>query len=225
MTFNENDFILSQEELIENPDPRIPIVLALDTSSSMSGEPIAELQKGIETFFEAIKSDEIAKTSAEIAIVTFDSSVQTLLDFRSIDVQEVPNLHTSGCTNMGRGVNRALDLLEERKEQYRNAGVDYYQPWLVVMSDGYPTDDISTASERISQLVEHRKLSVFPIAIANADTTVLSRLGGGRSALRLNGLRFSEFFLWLSKSVARVSQSTPGESVALPGGLDSWAQL
>jgi uncharacterized protein YegL len=191
----------------------------------MSGTPIAELQKGVETFFTAVNEDEIARTSVESAIVTFGTRVSTLLDFRSIENQEVPRLFASGVTSMGEGVMHALDLLERRKEEYREAGVDYYQPWLVLMTDGYPTDDITAASERIAELVEGRKLSVFPIAIGGADTSVLARLGGGRVPLKLQGLKFSDFFQWLSRSVSRVSQSTPGESVTLDGGLDSWAQL
>jgi uncharacterized protein YegL len=225
MTAYENDFILAQEELIENPDPRIPVSLALDVSSSMRGEPIAELQRGVETFFEAVCADEIARTSAETAIVTFGTYAETLLDFRSVESQEVPRLSASGTTSMGEGVLLALDLLEARKAEYREAGVDYYQPWLVLMTDGYPTDDITEAAERITKLVEARKLSVFPIAIGNADTSVLARLGGGRPPLKLQGLKFDAFFNWLSRSVSRVSQSTPGERVALPGGLEAWAQL
>ena len=223
-TMNE-EFILSQEELIENPDPRIPICLVLDVSSSMRGAPIEELQHGVELFFDALKADEIAATSAEVSIVTFGSDVKTVLDFRAIDAQEVPTLKASGLTSMGEGVEHGLDLLERRKAQYSEAGVDYYQPWLVVMGDGYPTDDITTAVEKIERLTEDRRLTVFPIAIGSADTHVLSRLGGGRPALKLQGLKFDAFFAWLSKSVSRVSQSTPGESISLPEGLETWAQL
>lgn len=223
-TIND-DFILRQEELIENPDPRIPVCLVLDVSSSMSGEPIAELQRGVEAFFEAIAGDEVARTSAEIAVVTFGTDVTTLVEFRGIEAQEVPQLRAWGSTSMGEAVNTAIDLLEERKAEYRNAGVDYYQPWMVLMSDGYPTDDITEAEARVRELVEERRLTVFPVAIGGADTSVLSRLGGGRPALRLAGLKFGEFFSWLSRSVARVSQSTPGESVKLAEGLEAWAQL
>ena len=226
-TFDEtrNDFILSQEELFENPDPRLPVCLVLDVSGSMNGAPIAELQRGVDTFFEAILSDEVARGSAEMAIVTFGGEVAAPLDFRGIEHQRIPLFEAGGMTPMGEAVETALDMLDARKAEYRNAGVDYYQPWMVLMTDGIPTDSINDASRRIGELAENRKLTVFPIAIGDADTEVLSRLGGGRKPLRLQGLKFSEFFAWLSRSVARVSQSIPGESVQLPEGLESWAAL
>lgn len=177
-------------------------------------------------FYEAIRDDEIAQYAAEISIVTFGSQAQRTVDFMSIERQDVPALIAEGTTAMGQGVNLALDLLEVRKGDYQRAGVDYYQPWMVIMTDGEPTDDISRASERVRQLCETRKLSVFPIAIgaaANMDTLAL--LSPGRPPLRLKGLNFKEFFLWLSRSVSRVSQSTPGETVPLDlAGIEAWGQ-
>lgn len=38
-------------------------------------------------------------------------------------------LDTSGL--MGEGVNLALGLLEKRKQEYKDKGVDYYRPWLI----------------------------------------------------------------------------------------------
>ncbi len=225
----KDEYILRQEELIENPDPRIPVCLVLDISYSMEGAPIKELQEGVTMFFNAIKSDEIASSSAEIAVVVFgvEDRAEVLLDFRSIEHQEVPILEASGSTPMGAAVNLALDLLEQRKEEYKNAGVDYYQPWMVLMSDGQPTDNIESAAQRVAQLASQRKLAVFPIAIgADADERALEKLGGGRKPLRLKGLNFKEFFVWLSKSVQKVSQSTPGEKVQLDiEGLKSWAEI
>ncbi|EPM43174.1 VWA domain-containing protein [Pseudomonas syringae] len=222
----KEEYILSQEDLVDNPTARVPICLVLDVSGSMSGEPIRELQAGVQMFYEAIRDDEIAQYAAEISIVTFGSQAQRTVDFMSIERQDVPALIAEGTTAMGQGVNLALDLLEVRKGDYQRAGVDYYQPWMVIMTDGEPTDDISRASERVRKLCETRKLSVFPIAIgaaANMDTLAL--LSPGRPPLRLKGLNFKEFFLWLSRSVSRVSQSTPGETVPLDlAGIEAWGQ-
>lgn len=221
------EFIIRQQELVENPTPRIPICLVLDISSSMSGAPINELQEGVNTFFAAIKDDEVAQYSAEISIVTFGGVAKKALDFFSIERQAVPALHPDGATPMGEAVLMALDLLEARKGEYRNAGVDYYQPWMVLMTDGQPTDSIDAAARRISELVNAKKLTVFPIAIGEgANFVELGRLSPGRPPLRLKGLNFREFFLWLSRSVSRVSQSTPGEAVTLDtDGIKAWGQV
>ena len=113
---------------------------------------------------------------------------------------------------------------------YSNAGVLYYQPWLVLMTDGQPNgrqEELERAIDRVSEMVTQRKLTVFPIGIgADADMTVLARFSPNRPPLRLRGLSFKEFFEWLSKSVSRVSRSTPGDKVKLDlDGLAGWAEL
>ncbi|MFJ3466180.1 VWA domain-containing protein [Pseudomonas sp. NPDC090201] len=222
----KEEFILSQEDLVDNPTARIPICLVLDVSGSMDGEPLRELQAGVQMFYEAIREDEVAQYAAEISIVTFGSEAKRTVDFMAIDRQDVPALVADGSTAMGQGVNLALDLLEVRKADYQRAGVDYYQPWMVVMTDGEPTDDISQASKRIHSLSAEKKLTVFPIAIGpGANLDKLAMLSPGRPPLRLKGLNFKEFFMWLSRSVSRVSQSTPGETVTLDlEGIAAWGQ-
>ena len=56
-------------DLLENPAHRVPVTLCLDVSGSMSGEPLAELNKGVGLFFDALRSDPVANASAEVAIV------------------------------------------------------------------------------------------------------------------------------------------------------------
>jgi uncharacterized protein YegL len=213
--------------LVENPTARVPICLVLDVSGSMAGSPIEELNKGVKLFFDAIKLDEVAQYAAEICIVTFGDTVVKKLDFMSIDRQDIPTLYPAGTTPMGGGVTLGLDLLEARKEDYKRAGVDYYQPWMVVMTDGEPTDDISSAASRIKDLVSAKKLTVFPIAIGDsANLSTLAKLSPSRPPLRLQGLNFKEFFTWLSRSVSRVSQSMPGESVDLDvAGIQAWGKV
>lgn len=207
---------VSEDDLIKNPTPRVPIVLCLDTSYSMTGDPIDELQEGVKTFFHSLRDDEIAKHSAEVSVVTFGGTVEELIEFKPLSEEPTPSLQAAGHTPMGEAVAVALDSLEARKKQYQNTGVDYYQPWLVLMTDGAPTDHIEETVHRVERLVERRILSVFAIGIgSNADMNVLARLSPNRRPLRLDGLKFREFFEWLSKSVQRVSASHPGQNVEL----------
>ncbi len=207
---------LSDDDLVTNPTPRVPVCLCLDVSGSMAGAPIEELREGVQQFFAAVHADEVARHSVEVSIVTFGPP-RLALDFAAIDDQTPPQLSAGGETPMGAAVLLGLDALERRKAEYRAAGVDYFQPWFVLMTDGRPTDLIDAAASRAAGLVDAKKLTVFPIGIGpGADLATLARFSPSRAPLRLQGLKFSDFFLWLSRSVARVSQSIPGQAVPLP---------
>ena len=228
----ESKLLLRKEELVNNPTARVPVCLCLDVSSSMEGAPIKELNQGVTLFYDSLKEDEMAMYSAEIAVVTFGGyGAQCLEDFSSLQIQpKAPVLEAYGNTPMGEAVNMAIDLLEQRKAEYREKGVDYYQPWLVLMTDGAPNGDpneLARAIERTQTLVGTKKLTVFPIGIGEyADMNMLANFSPKRQPLKLQGLKFKEFFEWLSQSVSRTSQSTPGESVELnTDKLKSWASL
>lgn len=227
-----NDFLINKEDLKTNPMARIAVCLCLDSSGSMRGEKLDLLNKGVAEFYNAIKNDEIALRAAEICIVQFGDEAEALNDFSTIDLQpEIPVVRAYGGTSLGKGVNLALDLLQKRREDYKSIGVDYYQPWLVLMTDGRPDPAektrLSEAKKTIGDLVKEKKLTVFPIAIGeDADMGMLQELSPNRPPLRLQGLKFSEFFGWLSISISAVSRSQPDETIKLDvEGLKGWAEL
>ena len=226
------DLFLRLEDLVNNPTARVPVCLCLDVSGSMSGKAIQELNEGVRLFYEAIREDDIALYSAEICIVTFGGRrAECICDFASLDIQpDPPVLKASGMTPMGEAVNMALDLLDQRKKEYRSNGVDYYQPWLVLMTDGAPNGDkgeLSRAIARTTEAVNSRKLTIFPIGIgSDAAMKVLGEFSPKRAPLKLQGLKFQDFFAWLSKSVSTTSQSTPGDSVKLDlEGITVWSDF
>jgi len=232
---DSNALMIRKSDLIENPTARVAICLVLDCSPSMGfGNeplPIDALNEGVQHFFNSIKEDMVARYAAEVAIIGFSGVAEVLLDFQSLDrVDFPPTLQletTHGGTSLGTALKLAMNKLEERKAEYKTVGVDYYQPWLVVMTDGEPTDDTHLDIQGdIYSLASQKKLSVFPIGVGSeANLDVLSALSP-RQALSLKGLCFSEFFEWLSKSVSRTSQSTPGEEVPLDiDGIQSWGTL
>ena len=215
------------DDLVDNGVPIIPICLCLDTSWSMRGAPIAELNRGLKLFYDAVRQDEIACAAADIAIVTFGKDgAQCQFDFAQLyNRPEPPELVSGGRTPMGDAVNLALDLLEKRRELYRSNGMEHYKPWLILMTDGCPYGDSSTksvpnAQKRISELIANRKISVFTIWIGNDNTVsgmkTLAGFSPNRPPKKLRGLDFNSFFRWLSKSVSAASQSTSEEAIQLP---------
>ena len=43
----DNNLLVRLEDLINNPTARVPVCLCLDTSGSMDGQPINELNEGV----------------------------------------------------------------------------------------------------------------------------------------------------------------------------------
>ena len=195
----------------DNPDPRIACALLLDTSGSMNGEPIEELNKGFALFCQEIKDDELAAKRAEIAVITFGGQPQLIIPFTEGRDLAARTLTVAGATPLGQALNLALDELEQQKGAYREAGLEYYRPWLFVLTDGQPTDGetFAAAAARVREAEAKRHVSVFGIGIGSAaNVNHLRELSAQREPLRLEGLSFREFFSWLSASLGSASAST-----------------
>lgn len=212
-----SDKQLALVEFAENPQPRCPVVLLLDVSGSMAGEPIRELSGALEKFVTDLKADQLAALRVELLTITFGGTIQ-VGEFVTADSFTVPALVATGDTPMGAAVMRGLELLRERKSVYKQAGVDYFRPWMIIITDGEPTDTgvWETAADKLRQEEERKGVLVYPIGVERADLTTLSRFSGKRTPLRLKGFAFRELFQWLSKSLSIVSQSRPGDQVPLP---------
>lgn len=215
----------TQQDLIDNPSPRCPVALVLDTSGSMDGAPIQALNAGAQLFIEEVKAHDLARWSVDLAVYTAGGQAQCLQEFIGIEqIGGIAPMQASGQTPLGAAVGMALHDLEVRKKTYRDSGVPYYQPWLVIISDGAPTDSWQDAAQRARQLAEQRKLVSLPIGVAGADLRILGQFSN-KPAVALQGLKFVEFFQWLSASMARVSASTSSDaSVALPS-MNSWGSI
>lgn len=218
-------------DLAENPDPRAPLLLILDASSSMNevlpGQTETALQalnSGLDVLISELNKDPLAKRRVEISVVTFGSEVTPATPFATIDNAVLPTLAPSGATSMGKAIEVGLDALEARKKEYKAAGIEYYRPMLITISDGIPTDDITSAVKRVREYEEAKKLVFFGVGVAGADLDKLSEFSPARGALKLDGLKFSEFFVWLSASQSAVSASQPGDGVKLPVPT-GWAEI
>jgi uncharacterized protein YegL len=211
---------MALEERIEfaiNPEQRCPVMILLDSSYSMTGAPINELNEGIQLFRQNIQEDEIAALRVEIAIVTFGGQPKLMQDFSTVKNFNPPKLQANGNTPMGAAIEIALDKLEERKNIYKSSGVPYYQPWILLITDGVPTDDYNRAAQRVRAATAQRKLSFYCVAVRNADLNILKQIAPENTPpLPLEGLKFKELFKWLSASVRATSRHEIGEQVEVP---------
>jgi uncharacterized protein YegL len=238
-----------EPEFVDNPEPRCPCVLLLDTSGSMNDErvvstalspvqqllqdslaartlkPIDELNAGLVAFQRELLADELAVKRIEIAVVTF-GPVKLLSDFQSPDLFRPPRLNAEGDTPLGAAIERAVELIGARKAAYKQNGISYYRPWIFLLTDGEPTDDWQRAAQLVRVGEQSKAFAFFAIGVEGAKFDILRQISV-RQPLRLNGLPFREMFRWLSASLSAVSRSSPGDEIALknPASPDGWASL
>lgn len=209
-------------EIVDNPEPRCPCVLLLDVSGSMSGAPIRELNDGLAQFKREIDSDPLARRRVEVCIVTF-GPVELVQSFVTVDGFFPPVLHSRGDTPMGAAIGEALRLLEERKSEYRRNAIEYYKPWVFLITDGAPTDSWHGAAVQVHAAEDKKSLAFFAVGVQGANFDILGQIAT-RTPMKLKGLAFRELFLWLSNSMRSVSRSTPGTAVALPSP-SGWTEV
>jgi uncharacterized protein YegL len=209
-------------EFAENPEPRVPCVLLLDVSGSMSGQPIAELNEGLITLKDTLSADSLASKRAEITIVTFGGTVNVIQDFVTAAQFQPPHLTASGNTPMGQAIVTGLDMLATRKNAYRANGISYYRPWAFLITDGGPDDGWQAAADLVKQGEASKSFAFFTVGVEGSNFDVLAKIAT-RARVKLKGLNFRDLFLWLSQSMRSVSQSSPGDKVALPPA--GWAEI
>jgi uncharacterized protein YegL len=209
-------------EFADNPEPRCPCLLLLDVSGSMQGKPLEELNAGLAAFREELAADALAMKRVEVGIVTF-GPVQTALSFQGASTFYPPTLVAQADTPMGAAIKQGLELVRQRKDEYRANGISYYRPWIFLITDGGPTDEWQSAAAAVREGEASKAFAFFAIGVQGANMDILKQLSV-REPLRLDGLRFRDLFSWLSSSLRSVSRSTPGAEVPLetPQG---WASV
>ena len=290
MTTQDSVGVYDQAEFAGNPEARCSIVLILDVSGSMWGDKIDTVNQALLKFSDIIREDSVTALRADIAIITFDDIAWVAQDFTNGADFVPPVLSVSGGTNYSKAINLALDLIETRKQSYRDGGVAYYRSLAYFLTDGIPEDDSPTdlelATQRLAEAEQNRNVAFFSFVVSDSDgpdflidgdkvddffrlvrhnRRELSEAGAfgrgseGGTGLDLNkvaqlaGLKLPELMercvkqgimrtamtelsrlvprppveltnmeqldgsiQWLSRSVAAVSQSQPGDNIRLP---------
>ncbi|MBI4929910.1 MAG: VWA domain-containing protein [Bacteroidetes bacterium] len=203
----------------DNYEQKCCCALVLDVSGSMEGAPIRELNEGLREFYKDIQTDSTTANRLEVAVIEFSDEVKTLIEPSLASKFRMPTLTTKGTTKLVDGVREGIKVVQSRKNWYKKTGQPYYRPWVILISDAAPDEgqDISGLTREIRTGMSNREFFFFALGVQGADMNMLKNISDpSMQAAKLQGLKFSEFFKWLSASMTTVTHSKDGDKVNLP---------
>ncbi|MCC5610138.1 VWA domain-containing protein [Nostoc sp. CHAB 5834] len=208
----------------ESTKPRIPVVLLLDTSISMSGERINYLNAGITTFKREFEPNSNVSQCVELAIISCNSNGRRVQEFVNMDKFVPSPLKAEGITTVGKGIELALNEIQSHQKNYDQKNIQHRKPWLFLIIGSSPTDDLQNAAQRVKKLVEANQLNFFVVGVQGADMISLRQVTPSNTKpLMLDGLKFRELFYWLADYLKKVSSSQAGTPIQ-PLPITNWAQ-
>lgn len=156
-----------KNDLVSNTSKRLPIVLCLDISPSMSkNKRIENLNNAIKIFCQELRKEQKVLNSVEVAIVTFSTEIEENTDFETLDSLENRTFSVvpKGGSNISSAVLTSIKKIEDRLIELDNSSIDNYLPFLVLVTDGDPdeTDSESNLETAIQSVQHHCETSRYP---------------------------------------------------------------
>jgi uncharacterized protein YegL len=200
--------------IINASESHMALVFVLDISHSMRGDAIKQLNAGMNRFKEEVCKDKQTKDILDVAIIEFNDEYRVVQQFVPVEFMEYVNLKVSGPTKFTGPLREALKLVDERSRFYRRSGSEPYKPWIILVTDGGPLDDITEVAKEVTDMQEDGKVRVIALGVEGYNAGALKRLTD--VVFRMKGTDFSSFFDWVGKSMRSVSTTAPGEKPPLP---------
>jgi len=209
--------ILDQVDLVNNPEQKTSTIFLFDVSGSTAGKRNEQLNRIIPKVMKALQEHPVASKRCEITTIAFNDEVRVLQEFVSPDQFIHSRMDAGGGTSMGAAINKGLDMTENRKAQYKTAGVSYTRPLGFLLTDGEPTDDIRSAAQRVRQYEREKKVAFFALGLDGANLEILSEIcAQERPPKAVDENRYEELIKWFSDCLIAMSTSRPGEQTTLP---------
>lgn len=214
-------------------EPRpLPIFVLADTSGSMRGEKINELNLALREMLNALNAADDIRGKFQLSVIGFGGDVKLIQPLADINELTLVELTAAGNTPMGQAFEMVKDMIEDRDIVSSRA----YTPTIVLISDGLPTDcseemyrrknyfdweplialhsgERSSKCQRLALGIgEDADVDMLKSFIDNPEVPVIKTKDA-------SGI--TKFFRWVTMStVARMHSVNPNDTTAVPPIFD-----
>ena len=179
---------------------RLPVYLLLDTSGSMSGEPIEAVKNGVQIMISSLRQNPQAIETAFLSVITFDSTAQQIIPLTDLASFQMVDIKATGVTALGEALKLVAHKIDNEVQKTTTEQKGDWKPLVFIMTDGIPTDDWQ------SGLNEFKKSKVaFTVACAagsGADANILKQITDNVVSLdTADSASIGKFFQWVTASI------------------------
>ncbi|WP_269224039.1 VWA domain-containing protein [Flavobacterium sp. IMCC34518] len=179
---------------------RLPVYLLLDTSGSMSGEPIEAVKNGVQIMISSLRQNPQAIETAFLSVITFDSTAQQIIPLTDLASFQMVDIKATGVTALGEALKLVAHKIDTEVAKTTTEQKGDWKPLVFIMTDGIPTDDWQNG------LNEFKKSKVaFTVACAagsGADANILKQITDNVVSLdTADSASIGKFFQWVTASI------------------------
>ena len=194
-------------EELQGIQRRLPIYLVLDTSGSMTGQPIEAVRQGVKYLVSELKKEPHALETACLSVITFSSTAQQVSPLTDITSFKEPQIDAEGTTALGAALTLLDKCLEREIRKNTPQQKGDYKPMVFLLTDGEPTDTWEAAADLIKNKTRHFANIIAVGCGPSVNTNTLKKISD--VVLMMNSYKpedFKQFFKWVSQSVVSASK-------------------
>lgn len=193
---------------------RLPVYLLLDTSGSMTGEPIEAVKNGVQMMMHSLRQNPQAIETAYVSIITFDIDAKQIVPLTDLASFQMVDIKAQGTTSLGAALSLLADKMQNEITKTTTEQKGDWKPLTFIMTDGVPTDDWQSGLNKLKSV--NNGLIVGCAAGQGADDTVLKQIT--ESVVRLDSADsdgISKFFQWVTASISTTSTKVEDSGIDL----------
>jgi uncharacterized protein YegL len=185
---------------------RLPVYLLLDTSGSMSGEPIQQVNNGVQMLVSALRQDPQALETAYLSVITFDTSAKEAVPLTDLPSFQAPTVTATGTTALGEALSLVADCAKRDVHTASATQKADWRPMVFIMTDGSPTDDFQKGLARFKK---EKWGAVVACGVDSADVSLLQQIAGEAvvTLSTADAKALEAFFKWVTASISTSSKS------------------